>query len=74
MTPARTVAPALVWGRHHLYQEWPSGRRRYVGSIVRSGCPHHRTWSVWRRGEYIASYSDESGAREGLEECIREEG
>jgi len=74
MTPARTVAPALVWVGRHLYQEWPTGRRRYAGSIARSGCAWHRTWNVWCRGEYVANYSDEAGAREGLEEYARGEG
>ena len=72
MTPMKTVAPTLVWEGRHLYQEWPSGRRRYVGTIVRD--LFRRQWSVWARGEYIASYSGEDGAREGLEEHARGEG
>lgn len=70
MTPMKTVQPALVWEGRFLYEEWPSGRRRYVGTIVRD--TFRRQWAVWRRGEYVASYSDESGAREGLEEQARE--
>jgi hypothetical protein len=67
----KQIGPSLLWEGRHLYQVWPSGRRRYAGSIVRE--TFHRSWSAWRRGEFIARYSDEAGAREGLEERARED-
>ena len=70
MTAPQRVAATLLWEGRHLYQVWPSGRRQYAGSVVRD---IFRSWSAWRRGEFIARYSDEAGAREGLEERAREE-
>jgi hypothetical protein len=62
----------LFWEGRHLWRVWLStGRRVYQGSVIREH--YKRTWSAWRRGEFMGNYSSEDDARAVLEANAREE-
>jgi hypothetical protein len=70
---SRRAEPEYHWTGRHLYEVWqPSGRRVWMGSIVRDG--HRKVWSAWRRGEHLGSFSDQEGARGAVEEYAKEHG